>query len=310
MTIYILGANGYIGSHLLAVFLKEGRDVIAVDKNLDNLKNVPAKKLKMDLADQVPSFEDGDIIYHLATKKNYPSQFDQEGAFRDILLSTKRVVEEIDSKNIFLIFASSRCVYGKTSGLVSEDHPLNPITYYGVLKKECEDVVKKLDNYAIIRLSNVYGGYRPYDQYMGVADLFIYNAIKGLPIKIEGGKQAYDFTFIDDVIFGLKSLIYKPQRNYTVNFTSGKSVEIETLAKLVKDITKSQSTIELVEPRPWEKDTPNFKGDPRKCRELLGLEFKTPIWKGLQISYERYRSYINQLYFKYLSDYSLSQINP
>jgi len=49
-------------------------------------------------------------------------------------------------------------------------------------------MIKKLDNYAIIRLSNVYGGYRPYDQYMGVADLFIYNAIKGLPIRIEGGE--------------------------------------------------------------------------------------------------------------------------
>jgi nucleoside-diphosphate-sugar epimerase len=175
MTIYILGAGGYIGSHLLAAFLNENnedKNIVAVDRNLEYLSDFPVEKVKMDLAKKVPDFKDGDIVYHLATKKNYPSQFDREGAFRDIFVSTKNVVNAVRNKDVFLIFGSSRSVYGRTSGLVNEDHPLEPVTYYGVLKKKCERMIKTLDNYAIIRLSNVYGGYRPYDPYMGVADLF------------------------------------------------------------------------------------------------------------------------------------------
>jgi len=33
----------------------------------------------------------------------------------------------------------SRSVYGRTSGLVNEDHPLEPVTYYGILKKNVKE---------------------------------------------------------------------------------------------------------------------------------------------------------------------------
>jgi len=107
MTIYILGAGGYIGSHLLAAFLNENnedKNIVAVDRNLEYLSGLSVKKVKMDLAQKVPDFKDGDIVYHLATKKNYPSQFDREGAFRDIFVSTKNVVEAVRNKDVFLIF--------------------------------------------------------------------------------------------------------------------------------------------------------------------------------------------------------------
>ena len=89
---------------------------------------------------------------------------------------------------------------------------------------------------------------------------------------------------------------------------SGKSIKIRKLAYFIKEITNSSSRIEVVEPREWEKDPINFIGDPTKCKKLLDLEFKTSIKEGLQLTYNRYRLYINQPYWKYLLDYSISQL--
>jgi hypothetical protein len=73
-----------------------------------------------------------------------------------------------------------------------------------------------------------------------------------------------------------------------VHFTCGRGIDTAGLAYLVKGITESKSKIVFDDPRPWEKDPPYFMGNPTKCKELLGLEFKTTLWEGLTKMKNRY----------------------
>jgi len=239
--------------------------------------------------------------------KHFPAEFKPEQARNDIYKSTIRVLEECRGKNIFLIFTSSRTVYGSARGYINEDYPLTPTTVYGKLKKECEEIIMKgVRKYAIIRLSSVYGGYRPYNPYMAVADKFMYSALNQKPLIVEGGTQVFDFTFLDEVVKALKALINIPRRNYAVHFTSGKPIDVGSLAHIIKGITHSPSPIRFVDPRKWEENPPFFIGDPRKCEYLLGLKFEIPLWQGLKVMYKRYRKYCKKErnYWRYLLDFA------
>lgn len=309
--IWILGAGGYIGSHLLAAFASDREPFVGVDKDVRAILPLQGRYCtisQMDLAEEVPHFKHGDVVYHLATMKHFPAEFNPERARRDIYESTIRVVEKCQRENAFLVFSSSRTVYGSARGYISEDYPLTPSTVYGKLKKECEEIIREgIKRYVIIRLSSVYGGYRPYDPYMAVADKFMYSALNKEPLIVEGGTQVFDFTFLDEVVNNLKRLISIPKWNYTVHFTSGKPIDVGSLAHIVKGITNSSATIKFVAPRKWEENPPFFIGDPRKCEYLLGLKFEIPLWQGLQVMYKRYRKHCKkrQNYHRYLLEFAI-----
>lgn len=304
--IWVLGAGGYIGSHLLARFRHANQGVIGIDKHTEDiigLANRHCEILTMDLSEETPVFNDGDIIYHLATMKHYPSESNREQAQKDIYGTTVNTVEKCKNRKILLVFTSSRTVYGKTEGETFEDSQLNPVTVYGKFKKECEELIsEQIKEYAIIRLSNVYGGYRPFDKYMAVADKFMYDAIKQHPLIVEGGSQMYDFTFLDEVIDGLLNAMKSKARNYKTHFSTGKATSIMSLACQIKQVANSSSKISVTSPRDYEKERTLFWGNPDYCERILGLRFGVLLDKGLQIMYNRYMEYMHSDYSKYLLD--------
>lgn len=295
--IYILGANGYIGSHLLEQ-INPMPDVIGVDRNIKYIKHLESKNceiVQMDLFNETPDFKNGDIIYHLATMKHYPAQFDENQAKRDIYDITSNILDKCIGKEVLLIFTSSRTVYGKTMGEISEDAPLNPTTVYGKLKKKCEELVaQKAHRYAIIRLSSVYGGFRPFDVHMGVADKFMFSALHTYPLYVEGGFQMFDFTFIDEVIEGLVKAGSSDKSNYRIHFTSGVPTSIISLACMIKNVCCSNSKIEIVPPRDYEKEPTVFWGNPDKCNEILHQRFDYDLKKGLTEMLKRYEKNLGE----------------
>lgn len=295
MRIWLLGGAGVVLSHLCAKLVHlPNTSIFVVDNEiigkLSYLDKLPVAAMwKDDLATCTLDFREGDVIYFGAAQSNFQSETDREGAYKNVHSTVQNVMKQCLHKDVRFIFLSSRCVYGHTEGLVREASTLNPNTYYGKLKVWGEYCVRALKNHAIVRLSNVYGEYRPYWQYMGVADKFMAWALNGEPLQVEGGKQTFDFTFIDDVVGGLIKILSLPMHNFTVHFTSGRCIDIASLAYLIKGITGSQSEVKFKEPRSWEVEPPWFIGDVSLARDQLGLTFPTTLYEGLVKMKERYR---------------------
>jgi len=119
--------------------------------------------------------------------------------------------------NPFVLFVSSAAVYEPViDGSHKEDEFLLPATLYGKSKRLGEQIVEDIcDNYAILRLSNVYGDGDGH----GAIDLFKMggNTIFG------DGQQVRDYIYVDKVVTAIDRVIASPQR-YTggiYNISSG-----------------------------------------------------------------------------------------
>lgn len=137
------------------------------------------------------------------------------------------------------IYLSSSMAYGNfQTDTVTEDHPLNPIGIYGALKVAGEKIVIAYQQvfglpYTIIRPSALYG---PRCVSRRVAQIFIENALGGLPLRIDGdGSERLDFTYIDDLVAGMMRTIEEPAaRNEIFNLTYGSARPISDLLTIVR----------------------------------------------------------------------------
>jgi nucleoside-diphosphate-sugar epimerase len=137
------------------------------------------------------------------------------------------------------VFFSSSMVYGNfLTDAVTEDHPQNPIGIYGALKVAGEKMVIAYQQvfdlpYTIVRPSALYG---PRCVSRRVSQIFVENALSGVPLRIDGdGSERLDFTYIDDLVDGICMTIGNPAaRNQVFNITYGSARSVSDLVAVVR----------------------------------------------------------------------------
>lgn len=216
----VTGGAGFIGSHIVDALLELGLEVIVLDDlssgKLDNLSchfsNPKLSIVSIDISsfEEVDNyFENVDIVFHNAASKkniclNNPArdlEVNAKSALNVMLLAKKYSIKKV-------VHASTGSVYGEPSTFpVTENHGLNPTSYYGVSKLAGEryvDVFHKLYGIdtTILRYFHVYGLRQETDADLGgVVAIFISNLINGNPIIIHGdGDQVRSFTYDKDVV--------------------------------------------------------------------------------------------------------------
>ena len=133
------------------------------------------------------------------------------------------------------IYISSSMVYGDFKDDVTEDAECRPQGQYGILKLAGEWLVKDYARrtnlaYTIIRPSAVYG---PLDVEDRVISKFILNAMRGIPLKVNGAGETLDFTYVDDAADGIVAAALSDRTdNKTYNITKSHSHSLLDAAKL------------------------------------------------------------------------------
>jgi UDP-glucuronate 4-epimerase len=235
--VLITGAAGFIGMHTSIRFLKEGWDVIGLD-NLNDYYSVSLKEdrlkeikkssvefdkeflfyqedLNSDIWDQFEDFKI-DSLVHLAAQAGVRYSIENPGAYlQSNILGFQKVIEFVLKKKIDrFLYASSSSVYGKNSKQpFSESEPCNsPESYYAATKRANELMAhsySKTQGLKSIglRFFTVYG---PWGRPDMAPMLFAHAAFKKNTIEVFNyGKQKRDFTYVDDIIEGIYTLVIK-----------------------------------------------------------------------------------------------------
>lgn len=275
MKVLITGGAGFIGSHLVESYLKQGHEVCVIDdlstgsrKNIEVLQEDPIfgnrlvfvydtvlnKDVMLELIGNC------DVVIHLAAAVGV--QYILDNPLSSIITNvrgTEIVLELCDHFNKKVLIASTSEVYGKHI-----DAPLSEgdDCIYGPSTKSrwSYAVAKLMDEFTalayhhskqlpviIVRFFNTVGP-RQTGRYGMVIPRFISQALAGEPLTVYGdGNQTRTFTHVREVVECIKALIDSPQAvGQVINIGGTEEVSILDLSKRIRNLIGSSSEIQLI----------------------------------------------------------------
>ena len=312
--ILITGGAGFIGSHLVDRLLAEGgwRITVVDDFNdfydpaikranvsarLSNpdFKLVEADIRKQEALSQAFSETNFDCIVHLAARAGVRPSLKEPRLYVETNINgTLNLLELARAQGVKqFVFGSSSSVYGLNAKLpFSEDHPVfNPISPYAATKAAgellCHAYAHRYDMRIVcLRFFTVYGARRR-------PDLAIHKFAQlindGQPIPVFGdGTTRRDYTYIDDIIAGVRAAIDYDQSNYEViNLGESRTVELRELISLLEKALDRHAEIDRQSLQPG--DVTQTFADITKARRLLGYDPQTQIEEGIRKFVEWFR---------------------
>ena len=290
----VTGGAGFIGSHIVEELLTDGAKVVVVD-DLSNGKmaNLPAERRNLEVVSgDVRTFDFASLgkvdgIFNEAARALLPSF---EKPVEDMLVNaggTIRLLEYARRFDAKIIHASSGSVYGNPIEIpISEDHPLNPISPYGVSKLASEYYCSMYHrefsvDVTILRYFNVYGPRQTISEEMGVVPIFVKRALRGEPLRIFGdGKQTRDFLNVIDAVRANLLAFNAEASGSIMNIGGGgKEISILELAELIKKLCGSTSEIVHAPAKPG--DIRRLSADSSKAKTLVGYSPVVSLREGL-----------------------------
>ncbi len=305
--VLITGGAGFIGSHLVDHLLAEnGWRVTVVDDFNDFydpaikrenigawLANPNFRLVEADIRNRAVLAEafdqtSFDCIVHLAARAGVRPSLKEPRLYVETNINgTLNLLELAREHHVKqFVFGSSSSVYGLNAKVpFSEDDPIfNPISPYAATKAAgellCHSYAHLYDiRIVCLRFFTVYGArQRP--------DLAIHKfaglITAGRPIPVFGdGTTRRDYTYIDDIIAGVRAAMNYDQSNYEViNLGESRTVELGELISLLAKSLDRHAEIDRQPLQPG--DVTQTFADIAKARRLLGYSPETQIEQGIE----------------------------
>jgi UDP-glucuronate 4-epimerase len=300
----VTGGAGFIGSHLVDSLLADGWDVSVIDNfdpfypatvkhaNIEPHRGHPRWRLhELDIADaasldSVPGTFD--VIVHLAAKAGVrPSIADPLAYQRANVAGTQALLEFAKRRGITqFVFASSSSVYGVNPRVPwsEDDHVLQPISPYASTKVSGEllgHVYSKLYGmrFLALRFFTVYGPRQRPDL---AIHAFARRILRGETIPMFGdGRSSRDYTFVDDVIAGVRAAMAYTGSNFEViNLGNNRTVRLCEMIAALEHTLGVSARIEQQAEQPG--DVPHTWARIDKARALLGYNPVTGFDQGVR----------------------------
>lgn len=300
--VLVTGGAGFIGSHVADRYLAEGCAVTVVD-NLSTGQPervaAAARLIEMDIGDPLLAdvFAEGqfDLVNHHAAQIDVRVSVDDPRLdARTNITGLLHLLESARRFGVgrFVYISSGGVVYGEPHAIpTAEDHPLLPLSPYGVAKLAGElylhyyAVVHGLE-YAALRYANVYGPRQDPHGEAGVVAIFGRRILAGEPITIYGdGQQERDYVFVDDVVESNWLASSRPLppldglASRAWNIGTGRGTSVHTLADRLMAIAHKTVDRQTAPARPGELYRSVL--DSSRAQETLGWWPRLSLDEGL-----------------------------
>ncbi|MBC8504731.1 MAG: GDP-mannose 4,6-dehydratase [Chloroflexi bacterium] len=267
----ITGGAGFIGSHLAETLLAQNHKVTVIDnlstgkfENIQHLVESSRFRFAIDtitnevVLDRLAS--ESDVIIHLAAAVGVKLIVENPvHTIETNVGGTEAVLKAALRYRAKVLIASTSEVYGKGNRIPfneDDDVLLGPTIHsrwaYAASKMMDEFLALAYHHekglpVVIFRLFNTIGP-RQTGQYGMVAPRFVQQALRNEPLTVYGdGTQRRSFTWVGDAVSAIFNLSETPKAiGQVFNIGHGKDISIYELAELVKELTKSESEIQLI----------------------------------------------------------------
>jgi len=308
-TYLVTGGAGFIGSSLADFLLKKDYKVVVIDNfcnfydpsikrnNVkDNLDNPNYKLYEIDLrckSDVEKVFRENkiDVVIHLAAMAGVRPSIENPILYQEVnCIGTQNLLEvmkEYGVKN--LVMASSSSVYGNNKKVPFKetdivDYAISP---YAATKKSNEvmtHVYHKLFNMNVImlRFFTVYGPRQRPDL---AINKFTRLMLNDEEVTMFGdGTTSRDYTYIDDIVYGIYSSINYVLNNNDVyeivNLGNSSPISLKEMINTIAEVLNKEPKIKEM---PMQQGDVNITyADISKAKEMLNYDPKTPFKEGIE----------------------------
>ena len=303
MKVLVTGGAGFIGSHIVDHLIKNKHEAVVVD-NLSTGKeeNINSSSVfyRVDITDyksleKVFRREKPDYVMHHAAQINIQNSIINPSFDADTniigTINLLRCCVKFETKKI--IYASSAAVYGDPIYLgVDEEHPVQPLSFYGISKQTPEHYIKVFSelydlNYTILRYSNAYGIRQDPKGEGGVVSIFVDKLLnKEQPVIFGDGLQTRDFVYVEDIALANLAAIHSGDGEI-INISINQPTSLIELLKMMNEICGTNLMPIYTEAKQGDIKTSYL--DNGKARQILSWEPLYSLHEGLRLTMEFYR---------------------
>ena len=300
MKIFVTGADGFIGSHLVENLVSLGHKVHAltlynsrgfngwldsVDKKILQEVNIISGDIR-DYNFLERQTKGVDVIFHLAALISIPYSYYSPKSYIDTnIIGTYNVLQSSQKNNISkVIITSTSEVYGTAQSIpINESHPLNAQSPYAATKIGADQLALSFYKsfnlpVTILRPFNTYG---PRQSARAVIPTIISQLInKNKSIRIGNLSPKRDFTFVEDTVQAFVLALKKNISGEVINIGSQFEISIQGILDIFKKdfnydfkVVTDKNRI-----RPKKSEVFRLLASDIKARKLLHWE---PKYKGI-----------------------------
>jgi UDP-glucuronate 4-epimerase len=324
----VTGSAGFIGYHLCQRLLADGFDVVGFDA-LTDYYDVTLKQRRQANLLQTSRFravnerledegvlaalcatERPDVIVHLAAQAGVRHSIDAPRSYVDSnIIGTFNLLEAVRATPCaHLLIASTSSVYGANIAMpyAETDKADTQMSFYAATKKATEAMAHSYAHLygmpiTLFRFFTVYGPW-------GRPDMALFRFTKAIlnddPIDVYNhGQMQRDFTYIDDLVQGIRLLIDAAPGNdpvpgdslspvapcRVVNIGNAAPVQLMDYIAAIEVATGGKATLNMMDMQPG--DVPATWADTTLLRALTGFAPQTSVQGGVQAFVDWYRDY-------------------
>lgn len=304
--VYVTGADGFIGSHLVEALVRNGAEVTALcqyNSNgsygwLDPYAVERPKNLNLVLGDiRDPYFMDStiqghDTVFHLAALIAIPFSYVAPKSYIDTNISGTVHVAQACLKNKVgrMINTSTSEVYGTARFVpITEEHPLQGQSPYSASKIAADMLIDSFYRsfsmpVTTLRPFNTYG---PRQSLRAVIPTIIAQVMSGQSqIRLGSLEPTRDFNYVSDTVDAFLAVAQAGTDDVlgqVFNAGSGREISIRELGYLVGRIFNKEISFaeEQVRMRPKDSEVERLLADSEKLQKIAGWKSRISLEEGI-----------------------------
>ncbi|MFC9601044.1 NAD-dependent epimerase/dehydratase family protein [Peribacillus butanolivorans] len=250
MNILVTGGKGYLGRYIVKELLNQGHTVIDYIRDMslpsEDPKHVHVFGELYDVPRLITTIQNHKIdrIIHTAAQSHPDVGVEVPIATAEAnVMGTMGVLEAARLTGVKrIVVYSSECAYGDThEDIITEDHPLNPRTPYGVTKATTEMMARAYNecygmDIIALRVCQVWGPAQVMQEYIRDA---IKAAVKGEMFYLpSGSEQKFQLIYVTDAVRASLAACFTEKKNELAvyNITGGYQQTFGEVIKLLQEI--------------------------------------------------------------------------
>lgn len=309
--VFVTGAAGFIGSHLVELLLQEGAHVRALyhynsENRIANLEEVGShphlEKVAGDVRNphQMLELSRGvDFIFHLAALIAIPYSMEAPGDYLSTNVQGTLNILEAARKNGVqrVIVTSTSEVYGSPDTLpIVETHPLRTQSPYAASKASADHLAYSYFcaydlPVMILRPFNTFG---PRQSMRAILPTVILQMLQGPKVEVGNLEPIRDLTYVKDTVAGfLAAALAKNVDGKTIQLGTNKGYSVREMIETIGSCLNTKPVIVCQDARKRKSrfEVERLISSPALAKTLLGWEPKTPFAEGLRLTIDYFKNH-------------------